>query len=294
MSSFAIISINSISEHQLLSLNAIETTTMNQRIGLEITGTTATPSTKKRSMSSPRRRGPLKKRKIVIQQRPTVRFNEDIQVHQQRVFKTPLLPSTTWIKEKDLIRIRDGIFSTLEAMKKQRDSGMYWNDALKGNHCARGLEDYSIDRKGSLKSSTIHRRQNAIRAVLHEQDMQRKHQERIETSIPKHRRKFLTRHQSTLYHANLSRIYQEQTQLNIQKAIDIGRVDSEQAFVIYSERRSQEQSFSEHRRQLLLPSFKTLANKRSKQLETTWGFSATVGSPAARRKRCHRRIVSVS
>ncbi len=273
--------------HTAIDYMTILLSNMFQRKATKPTISTTRLSTTKRSLPSPQRRGPLKKRKIIIQQRPQVRFNEHIEVHKQRVFKTPLLPSTTWLKEKDLIRIRDGIFSTLEAMKKERDSGMCWKGALRGNHCARGLEDYSIDRKGSLKSSTIHRRQNAIRSVLHEQEMQLK---RIESFIPKDRRTIVARCQ-ILDHAKLSRVYQKQTRLNIHEAIHIGRVDSEQALAIYSERPLKQQSYSKHRRQLLLPSFRKYENKSTKQLETTWGFATTT---AVRPNHSHRRVVSLS
>lgn len=250
-------------------------------------------STKKRPTSSLQRK-PLKKRKIVIRQKPSVRFNEEIQIHKPRVFKTPLLPSSTWLKEKDLSRIRDGIFSTLDAIKKKRDAGFKWNDSNKGKHCSRGLEDYSVDQKGSLKASTIHRRQNAIRAVLHEQEMQMKRHRKHQSLISKQNRKFIPLHQPILDHVKIFRVYQDQTSLNVHEAIHMGRVDSEQALAVYSEPSPPQQP---HRRSLLLPSSKpTCTHKisKAKKLETTWGFATTVAPTIPKPTRTHHRIVSLS
>ena len=263
--------------------------------------TSDSPTISKRPTSSLRRK-PLKKRKIVIRQKPSVRFNQEIEVHKPRAFKTPLLPSSTWLKEKDLSRIRDGIFSTLDAIKKKRDAGFKWNDSNKGKHCSRGLEDYSIDQTGSLKASTIHRRQNAIRAVLHEQETQMKRHRKLQSSISK--QKFVPLHKPILDHAKLSRVYQDQTSLNIHEAIHRGRVDSEQALAVYSEPSLQLQP---HRRSLLLPFTKTAsAHKisKAKKLETTWGFATTTTTTTTTKAktkttipkptRTHHRIVSVS
>eukprot|EP00531_Pseudo-nitzschia_arenysensis_P008308 CAMPEP_0116115130 /NCGR_PEP_ID=MMETSP0329-20121206/343_1 /TAXON_ID=697910 /ORGANISM="Pseudo-nitzschia arenysensis, Strain B593" /LENGTH=240 /DNA_ID=CAMNT_0003608543 /DNA_START=120 /DNA_END=839 /DNA_ORIENTATION=+ len=226
------------------------------------------PCTNKRS-TPPLQRKPLKKRKIVIRQKPSVRFNEEAEIHKPRVFKTPLLPSSTWLKQKDLVRIRDGIFSTLDAIKRKKDAGFRWNDTNKGKHCARGLEDYSVNQKGSLKASTIHRRQNAIRAVLHEQEVQLKRHRQLQAAIPKHNRKLVPLHQPILDHTKLSKVYQKQTSFNIHEAIHMGRIDSEQALRIYSERSELQQA---HPRRLILPSTKSSAPKtnNNKKLETTW------------------------
>ena len=246
------------------------------------------PPTYKRSLSPSRKRGPLKKRKVVIQKRPSVRFNDDTEVHKPRVFKTPLLPSSTWLKEKDFHRIRDNVFSTIDAMKRKRDTGFRWSDITRRNHCSRGLEDFNLDQKGSLKASTVHRRQNAIRAVLHEQEVQLNCHRRLQSALPKHERTFIVRHEFVLDHAKLSRIYIKQTGFNIHEAIHKGRLDSYQAMAIYSERplQAKSQAQSGHRRRLLLPS-----KLRAKNRETTWGFAST--PMPVKPNRCHRRIVSI-
>lgn len=244
--------------------------------------------TNKRSIS-PMQRKPLKKRKIVIRQRPSVRFNEEVEIHKPRVFKTPLLPSSTWLKEKDLSRIRDGIFSTLDAIKRKKDAGFQWNDTNKGKHCARGLEEYSVNQKGTLKASTIHRRQNAIRAVLHEQELQLKYHRQFQATIPEHNRKFIP----ILDHFKLSKVYQDQTSLNIHEAIRMGRIDSEKALAIYSERSKLQQP---HRRRLILPSTMSPTPKTNKikKVETTWGFATTATTTIPKPRRTRQRVVSIS
>jgi hypothetical protein len=261
----------------------------------------ASPATKSKRSSSPIQRSvPFKKRKVVIQQRPGVRFNEEIVAHKLRIFKTPLLPSSTWWKEQDLSKIRDGVFSTLDAMKRRRDSGFDWSDADEDRNCSRGLEEYCIDRKGSLKASTIHRRQNAIRAVLHEQGLQVQRHKKLQARTSKQQRRPTPRHHSILDHVKLSRVYQSQTGLNIHDSISMGRVDSVEALAVYSERPSQPQQQQQQRRRHSLPVIKkeALATKPiAKNPETTWGFAttSTVLQPMTNHpNRPLRRIISVS
>jgi len=262
--------------------------------------------TKSKRSQSPFRRssGPIKKRKVVIQQRPRVRFNEEVEAFKPRVFKTPLMPHTTWLKEKDLTKIRDGVFSTLAAMKKKRDCGVRWTEANERKHCSRGLEDYSIDNQGSLKASTVHRRQNAIRAVLHEQEMQLQRHRQLQARASKkiqQKEKAKPLHHSVLDHVKLSRVYLEQTEPNIHEAISMGRIDSEQALAIYSEPpQQQQQQQQQQRRRPSLPSTKmpVTTNPKAKKLESTWGFATTPmtaqAPPLSRPQHLHRRVVSVS
>jgi len=260
------------------------------------------PATKSKRSSSPIRRNvPFKKRKVVIQHRPRVRFNEEIVAHKSRIFKTPLLPSTSWWKEKDLTKIRDGVFSTLDAMKRRRDSGFDWSDTDETRNCSRGLEDYSIDRKGSPKASPIHRRQNALRAVLHEQGLQVQRHKKLQARASKQQRRPKPRHHSNLDHVKLSRVYQSQTGPNIHDAISMGRVDSVEALAVYSERPSQpqqQQQQQEQRRHPLSVMKRDVVTTKSttKKPETTWGFATT---PTAQPMTNHpnrplHRIVSVS
>ena len=222
--------------------------------------------------------------------------------HKPRIFKTPLLPATTWWKEKDLSKIRDGVFSTLDAMKRRRDSGFDWSDTDEGRNCSRGLEDYSIDQKGSLKASTIHRRQNALRAVLHEQGLQMQRHKNLHARASKQQRRPKPRHHSILDHSKLSRVYQSQTGPNIHDAISMGRVDSVEALAVYSERTSQpkqqQQQQQQRRRHPLSVTKKDvlITKPTTKKLETTWGFAAMPTSPRMTNhpNRPLRRIVSVS
>jgi len=279
------------------------TTTTSDSPALPATTTTTTIKSK-RPASPFRGSGPMKKRRVVLQQRPSVRFNEELQIYRPLPRKTPLLPFATWLKPQDLSKIRDGVFSTLDAMKRRRESGFDWSNNG-GKYCSRGLEDYSIDQKGSLKASTIHRRQNSIRAVLHEQELQmRRHKELRWTKASKRNNKSTPRHHSILDHVKLSRVYRNQTESNIHDTISMGRIDSEQALAIYSEpppsspSSSSPQQQQQKRQRLRLPSLQSTSKgpnattPNAKKPETTWGFATTAQPAAAQPDRPLRRLVS--
>merc|ERR1712086_147356 len=133
-----------------------------------------------------------------------------------------------------------------------------------------GLEDYSVDRLGSLKASAVHRRQNAIRAVLFEQELQvRRHRLIVSASKAASKKRPTPRHRySVLDHVKLVKLYQDQTEQNIHQAISKGRFDSEEALAIYRERSSlrnqaQAQVQAQRKRPLLvLPSLTPIPTKQ--------------------------------
>jgi len=241
---------------------------------------------------------PLKKRKlrtVVVPKKPSVRFNLEVVEHKPRIFKTPILPSATWLKEKDLIRIREGVLSTLDFIRRRNKfTDEDWNRKKKQQqHTRRGLEDYSLTGpRGSLRSSVVHRRRNAVRTVLHEQERQRSRHKLLHLRANKQIQKQLRdkpRHHSILDHEQIARVYRTITGANRHNAIMLGRVDSIQAFAVYREAHQRPSISRQHRPSLLHERQRSApVNKPS---DTTWGFSGKKKpAPLSR----HRRVVSLS
>ena len=116
---------------------------------------------------------------------------------------------------------------TLDMTKVKEDRGdsFEYNTPLSSYYCSRGLEDFHIEQKGCLKTSTVQRRQNAIRAVLNEQESQRQQYMQLQGGM----------YEYTLDHAKTSEAYKKQTYHNAENAIYMGRCDSEEALAVYSE-----------------------------------------------------------
>mmetsp|Transcript_28480 Transcript_28480/g.77117 ORF Transcript_28480/g.77117 Transcript_28480/m.77117 type:complete len:280 (-) Transcript_28480:237-1076(-) len=123
---------------------------------------------------------PPKRRRISMESR--VRFDEKIMyiehhTHDERRSPTPVTessehssPSSLWLTPNDFTKIQNNVFTTLEMMKLTGDFGK--DTPLSNRYCARGLESLDPERKGSIKTDTLHRRRNVIGAVLHEQNLQ--------------------------------------------------------------------------------------------------------------------------
>ena len=175
----------------------------------------------------------------------SVRFNEEVIVHQDQEETTNTessSSSSTWMSPIDFSNIQNGVFITLDRMKLQEDRGndsfrYQYNSTLSSYHCSRGLEDYHTEQKGCLKLSTIQRRQNAIDAVLSEQESQRRQQQQQQQQHTFYNYNFNYNYMNfILDDVKISQVYQNQTYYNVKDAIEMGGRDSEDALTVYSER----------------------------------------------------------
>ena len=179
--------------------------------------------------------GPIKKRRVM---KASVRFNNAviIEVHEDDKCTSTgsSSSSSTWLSPNDFSDIQNGVFMTLNMMKLQEDRGdsFGYDTPLSSYYCSRGLEDYHTEQKGCLKLSTIQRRQNAIDAVLNEQESQRQQQQ---MQMQMKMRAGMACTYYMLDHAKIGEICKSQTYYNAENAIDMGRKDSEEALTIYSE-----------------------------------------------------------
>lgn len=185
---------------------------------------------------------PTKKRRIAP--RLCVRFNDEVIIHEgeknDSEKSTQFQVSSTWLTPNEFTKIRNNILTTLEFIKLQGDSfGV--DTPLSSRYCSRGLEDYDTEQK-CTKFSTVQRRSEAIQVVLKEQEFQRQKlacQLQVLFSQRGHykmnRQEFIQRFQGRipLDHSKIGEIYADHTFLNAEKAIDTGRIDSEDALAIY-------------------------------------------------------------
>jgi len=182
------------------------------------------------STSTSTSKGPAERRRIAAIEKTetlkkSVQFNEDCisAVHifdrQDNIEST----TTSWLDLKDMSEIRHGIYRTLDLVNFGAPSIMY---------CVRGLEEYSTgyeENFGCLKSSAIHRRQTAMRAVLYEQDRQQR-QNYMKT---KAQRAYNTQ--------RIRKVSESFTSSNVQYSISMGSIDSEEALLVYIEHSQQQQ-----------------------------------------------------
>jgi hypothetical protein len=171
--------------------------------------------------------GSTKRRRITIDKTKTmtksVKFNEDIITAVHIIDRQDNIESTTisWLDLQDYSEIRNGIFRTLDLVNFGAPSIMY---------CVRGLEECCTEYKGNfgcLKSSAIHRRQCAVRAVLYEQELQRQYME-------------ATKAQTDYNIKRIRKVSESFTCSNVQHSISMGRIDSEEALLIYIEQPQQQ------------------------------------------------------
>ena len=194
--------------------------------------------------------GQIKKRRVMKSGVRRVRFNEEVIVRQDQEQEESMeyesssssssLSSSlaaSWLSPSDFSNIQNGVFMTLEMMKLQEDRGdcSFGYESYTSYYCSRGLEDYHTKQKGCLKLSTIQRRQNAIDAVLNEQESQRQ-QRGLYYNYNNNYNSYMM-----LEDAKISEVYKNQTFYNAENAIDMGGKDSEDALAVYSEEPSQPQ-----------------------------------------------------
>ncbi len=185
---------------------------------------------------------PTKKRRIVP--RLCVRFNDKVIIHEgeknENKKSTQPQAMSTWLTPNEFTKIRNNILTTLEFTKLQGESfGV--DTPLSSRYCSRGLEDYDTEQK-CTKFSTVQRRSKAIQVVLKEQEFQRQqlaYQLQImlsqQNQYKLNRQEFIQRFQERipLDHFKIGEIYADHTFLNVENAIDTGRIDSEDALAIY-------------------------------------------------------------
>jgi hypothetical protein len=191
---------------------------------------TNTSTSRSTSTSTSTNNGPAKRRRIAIETTKTmtksVQFNEDIITAMHIIDRQDNVESTTtsWLDLKEYSEIRNGISRSLDLVNFGAPSIMY---------CVRGLEECCTEYKGNfgcLKSSTIHRRQCAVRAVLYEQELQRHYMEATKA----------TKAQTDYNIQRIRKVSESCTCSNVQHSISMGRIDSEEALLIYIEQPQQQ------------------------------------------------------
>ena len=100
-----------------------------------------------------------------------------------------------------------------------------WSDSKSSEYCSRGLEEYSTQGNLVLLEEVVLRRQTAIRAVLQEQEAQRRQR----------RDGYQTWFAAGGCDDKIREAYQKETSLNIFNAIRVGDLDSREALAVYAE-----------------------------------------------------------
>ena len=165
----------------------------------------------------------------------------------------------TWLSPNEYAIIQNGVVKTLDLMELQAYSSFEsMPSASSSRYCTRGLENFSTTRKGCLKPNVAIRRQNAIRSVMTEQELQRS---AAAANDGKHFYNDVKMRET--YKTNVTR-------LNAMKALETGLFDSEIALSMYSEQQLQQQQ--QHQQQchaVLTDSSTNLFQKAEK----TWSFT---------------------
>ena len=114
-----------------------------------------------------------------------------------------------WFTQNEYQNIRNGMLMTLDLIRL----GLFRENSIKNS--SRGLENYTAE--GSMKATVQRRRQNAVWAVLDEQDLQLDRAEQLQ-------------HTYLIYDDSAIReVYKNQTRVSADTAYSMGRLDVEAA-----------------------------------------------------------------
>mmetsp|Transcript_4560 Transcript_4560/g.4551 ORF Transcript_4560/g.4551 Transcript_4560/m.4551 type:complete len:228 (-) Transcript_4560:267-950(-) len=184
-----------------------------------------------------------------------VHFHEEVLIRSNNELNTTTT-SSTYLSSNELATIQNDIFMTFDYMNMiekvrhhhHNNVNVNVNNGLPLYLCARGLEDYSTEHKGYLKSSTITRRQHAVYAVLQEQERQRQRKRQEQ----KQQQQLMMiqqnqQHHGMIYNNNnnnkimmydetrIRLVYEQYTLPNQNNAIAMGEYDSKEALNVYCE-----------------------------------------------------------
>lgn len=153
----------------------------------------------------------------------SVRFDPEVTI--QQIESSPSSsPYSTWFSLNEYAIIRQGVFMTLDLMDLQVDK-LEFKPSASPHYCTRGLENYSTTRNGCLNPDVIIHRQNAIRSVMNEQELQRR-----AAASGIHFYNDIKMREACKSNA---------TRLTAMKAVERGLFDSEIALSVYSEQQQQ-------------------------------------------------------
>ena len=158
-------------------------------------------------------------------------------------------PSPTWLSPSDYECIQDCVFMTIDAIEMIKEDGGDDVSKYHSSFCSRGLEQYCTQNNGSMKESVLARRHNAIDAVLHEQDQQRRMTMK-QSSLSSWEFVPALSSQDLLYNANSIReVYERYGSItsNTNEAIRMGIQDAVEAFSIHNDQ--QQQKHQQQRKQ---------------------------------------------
>ena len=158
-------------------------------------------------------------------------------------------PSPTWLSPSDYECIQDCVFMTVDAIEMIKEDGGDDVSKYHSSFCSRGLEQYCTQNNGSMKESVLARRHNAVDAVLHEQDQQRRMTMK-QSSLSSWEFVPSLSSQDLLYNANSIReVYERYGSItsNTNEAIRMGIQDAVEAFSIHNDQ--QQQKHQQQRKQ---------------------------------------------
>ena len=193
-------------------------------------------------------------RKITTKKRvqKSVRFQQEVAIQQvlHKNSYTEQELEKCWFTQNEYQNIRNGILMTLDLIRL----GFFRENSIKNS--SRGLEKYTAE--GTMKATVQRRRQNAIWAVLDEQDLQLDRAEQLQ-------------HTYLIYNDSAIReVYKNQIRASADTSYSMGRLDAEAAAAVA-------ETSSNKKKHLSSPAkkgFKNLFRKTEKR----WSFTRNCSS----------------